>query len=166
MLLILISITAFLITLITHVYIFRKFRHINSDTVITLIIFLSGFIINCLFIFWLNKFDRNFQFPLTEISVYLLLSIIFIIFFLYTYLVEEAPTATILSVLGKKKRISEKEINFYFSNSKLINSRLKDLLKQNFIIFSKKRFLVLKKGRAIAKIINFYRSILGWKNFG
>lgn len=162
----LVSIILFLLTLFVHVIAYRKVKKFKSDTQVTLLIFLIGSIISAFFICWLSKNKYFSILPLTSIFIYLLLSLIFIIFFLYTYLVEEGPSSTILSVLKKKRKIPEQQIYDYFSDSRLIGSRMKDLLKQGIVIEKNKRILIQKKGKLIADLINIYRKMLGWQNFG
>lgn len=162
----LVSIVLFMTTLFVHVVAYRKVKKFKSDTAITFLIFSIGLIISAVFICWLGKYKIFPILPLTSIFIYLLLSLIFIIFFLYTYLVEEGPSSTILSVLKKKRKIADSQIYDYFSDSSLIGSRMRDLIKQGTVVEKNKRIFIQNKGKLIATLINIYRKMLGWQNFG
>ena len=151
---------------------FEKFK---SETKITILVFTAGLIITGILITLIYYQKISFfgggklwlqPIPMTAITVYILLSATFIIFFLYSYLVEESPTSTILGVLRKKEKVSEKEINSYFSDYKLIKLRLVDLLNQKAIKEKNKHLVILKRGKIAAGFIRSYRNILGWTNFG
>lgn len=162
----LVSIILFMTTLFVHVMVYRTVKKFKSDTEVTLFIFSVGFINSAILICWLSKDNYFSILPLTSIFIYLLLSLIFIIFFLYTYLVEEGPSSTILSVLKKKRKIPERQIYDNFSDTKLIGSRMKDLIKQGIVVEKNKRIFIQGKGKLIANLINVYRKMLGWQNFG
>src|SRR3989344_7225281 len=103
-----VSISAFILTLICHIIIFRMFEKFKSETKITILVFTAGLIITGILITLIYYQKISFfgggklwlqPIPMTAITVYILLSATFIIFFLYSYLVEESPTSTILGVL-------------------------------------------------------------------
>ena len=167
------AIIIFMLSLIVHIGVFRLFRKLKNEASVSLIIFFTGFIIASAVIF--RSYSQNMAervglwiTPLlwTAVVFYFLLALSYIIFFLYSFLVEESPTSTILGLLRKKRKVSEKEIFANFSNAKLIETRLTELIGRNIIRKDKKLLRVSKKGEVIAGVFKYYREILGWKNFG
>src|SRR3989338_2957045 len=109
MIYIFVSTAAFILTLICHIIIFRMFEKIKSESNV-LLTFLSGFVLNCIIIFYLNSLEFNYiKIPLTAIWLYFLLSLAFIIFFLFSFLSEESPSSTILGLLKKRGKIRERD---------------------------------------------------------
>ena len=166
MIYIFVSTAAFILTLICHIIIFRMFEKIKSESNV-LLTFLSGFVLNCIIIFYLNSLEFNYiKIPLTAIWLCFLLSLAFIIFFLFSFLSEESPSSTILGLLKKRGKIRERDIYSSFSEAKLIRMRLSELTHQKIIEEQNNNFIILPKGKIIANVVNFYRKILGWEIFG
>lgn len=100
------------------------------------------------------------------IIIFLLLILIFILFSVSALMGDESPTSKILLLVKQKRNMSYDEIRTKFQNEKLIKMRLNNLVSIGWIKKTRQSYFVLPKGIIIARIIQFYRKLLGWSDFG
>lgn len=100
-----------------------------------------------------------FLYPLTSLTLYVLLSLIAVFFYLTPYLGGETPASMILAALHEHKRHSYKELRNLFTEEQLIGKRIEDLLSTGCIVQRKGTLRVTAKGRHLLGVIRIYQKL-------
>lgn len=174
MLYIFFSLTIFVLTIVLHITLANLFPRYLDKSRNTLITYIFGLFINISLILYLwqlfRLYDSNnlwfLPLPGVAIFLYVLLSLAYLIFFLSPFMGEVSPTSTIVLLLKSANQLSKKKIASYFTDYNLVDKRLEKMIVLGWIIKSRDTYLSTYKGGMIAKIIKFYRKLLGWNSFG
>lgn len=149
MLYLLLSFIFFLLTALVHVLVKRL-------TILPL-----GFVLNAIFMFWINK-----PLPLTGIVIYGLLVFLYVIYFKSINLNEPSPSAAIYLLIKNQGEQTEREVLSKFSDKRLVINRLTDLEMEGFIKKREGRLYLTSKSFYLIKFFIFYSKILGLKEGG
>lgn len=154
------SLMIFILSVLLHILICRFFDKLQIRSFKSVLIFPLGLFILILPNPWKDDFI------LTPVAVYILFSIIWSLLFISVYYRDVSPTFKILSLAGRKKRFSLKEVTGIFSDRELIFNRLEGLISSGQIKKNKDSYYVTAKGVKLIFLINIYRKILNWNQGG
>lgn len=166
----------FIFCTVIHIWLHRLLQKNKIKTLKTCFIFVLGGLINIGFMFSITGNQNalsnetlnwwTLPLPLTSVFIYFLLSISYVLTFIYPNSKQISPTYKIILLLQKKKSLSEKEILSCFSDKELIFGRLRFLVSHGFVKELEQNFVALPKGKKFDRIINFYRRLMSWDKGG
>jgi hypothetical protein len=163
------STIAFFVTIGLHVFIFRTFGIFTKRKNKLYSVFVIGFIIHSAIVFGFFPISllRNGEFlPLTSSCLYILLCMIYLIYFLATFSGEEGPSLKIYLMMRRYKKRNYHQISKQFSQHEVVEKRLNSLTCEGFVRYENNRYYVNKPGKRLVRLIESYRTILGWHSSG
>jgi hypothetical protein len=167
------SLLAFIVTIIIHLLFCRILLVFGKKSIKSLGIFIVCLIFYISFLHVMNKsvfFSQKglWYIPLPWVSVvfYILLLLFYFIYFMSTFSGEESPSLKLYSLLKNGQQLSLSQIVHEFPKVEMIDMRLRSLESGKFIMQKKNNFTVLKRGKILAGIFSWYRSLLDWKSSG
>lgn len=178
------SIFTFILTIVLHIILSNIIPRFLAKMRNTLLVYVLGFFINAFFIYFLqnlfinsdifnsgSKINYNVNnllfLPLlvTANIIYILLSLAYLLFFLSPFMGDESPSSKIFLLL-RRGDLSDRQIVSNFSNQKLIEQRLEDMIDVGWLRKSGNIYVCTSYGRVISGMIRFYRKILSWDFYG
>lgn len=147
----------YLITVFIHALIYRFFSRQNFFRK-TLLVFSAGTVI----VFWLNS---NNSYTYSATLLYFLLISLHLVFFTSPLLGDEGPSAKINFLLDKNKKMSGKELVNSFTDDDLIIKRLREM-EGRLITKKSGKYFLTDKGNKLMTLVNFYRHLMAWGDWG
>jgi hypothetical protein len=161
-----VSIALFILTVIFHNVFHRLLLKYHIITFKSVGIFLIVFFV--LVVSALLEFKGIFhiRINLTIITLYLILSLDYIVVISSPFLGDEGPSSKIVFLLKKHKSLSKDNIINKFSNERLIKKRLNDLTRSKLIEKRNNKYFIISGGKRLVSLIKIYRKTIGWKLVG
>ncbi len=170
-----ISIMVFLAVSVIHVGIYRMLKKIGIKSFKTVIIYVLGFLLLS-FVSWPivssaaylahNTAGLDVLLPFSSLLIYLLVSILAIMFFTSPYTGDISPTLQIIRLLKRNGAMSNKDLLDSFSADELIDNRLRFLVQSGYVQKKRASFYITPKGLRLISVINMYRKWIKWKSSG
>lgn len=152
---VLISVACFIVAVVVHVVIHRLTRSV----VAAIGAYTAGLVL-------LLSVTRETLYPVTGVFLYCFLVVGYLLYFLSYLNDAESPSAKVLEIVRSRGPVSEDQIVSRFTNEELIGMRLTRLIRSGWLVGSKRRVRVTRKGVAIAGFFAWYRRLLRWDEGG
>lgn len=117
-------------------------------------------------VWYIDPVSSSIPLPLTGIFLYIFCSVAYLTMTGTPSLGDESPTTTIVLVLRRKGRLTEKQIFSLFTYQDAIGKRVNDLLDGQWIQKKGNALVATWRGRLIASFFTSYRRILGLSEGG
>lgn len=98
--------------------------------------------------------------PFSSTLLYILLSIIYLVYFINASSGEDSPSGRIYMMVKKKGPMTGKQIEREFSASQLIGKRLNSLTSANLLVKEGVVYKASPKGRLLVEAISLYKRVL------
>lgn len=175
MIYIFISVVAFILATVIHLFVHRFFVLLGHKTFKSVAVYGFG-LISLLLIFSSKVSDNLFPaltdtwlrvpLPLAGIVLYSLFSILYIMLFTSPYTGDVSPSIQLFLLIKRIPGINHQAILHEFSEKELIGHRLHNLVRTRYIQKLDNRYYVSKKGQTVIRLIESYRHWLRWTSSG
>ncbi|OGG04283.1 hypothetical protein A2Z33_03990 [Candidatus Gottesmanbacteria bacterium RBG_16_52_11] len=135
--------------------------------------FISGGLLNWMVLNTLPRLGHSgwaallmYPLPLTATVIYVVISVIYILYSGSAVYGDYSPSAKIYLYLVKRGRATEKELKKLFSDTELVTNRINDLIHMGFVGRKSDAYFVSTKGKFLYILIEIYRRIIGWRSSG
>jgi membrane-bound ClpP family serine protease len=154
----LITLGIYFISCSIHIAVYRLLQRRQMRSAGVYGIGLAGFAV-----LWLTK---TLEYPLTSITLFVLLSAGMIWISFGNYLGGETPASMILSSYKKKRSQTARELESLFTTRGLIWKRVDDLEKAGLVTQKNNHLRVTPKGQSVASCIRLYQAVFNRKTIG
>jgi hypothetical protein len=163
----------FILTALIHIILSRRYFLIGRKIKFfwgTFVFGLGGFIVfQYILIHSGIFFERRLLYipiPFSACLSYIFLSFLYFIYFLSTFSGEESPSVKLYLLLKNGQKRTYKQIIGSFTDNEMVGVRIRSLITDKLINRSKSSYKILPKGKIVAQLFMWYRSLLGWKSSG
>ncbi len=169
MIFLLIAVSFFMVCILLHIQLHNFLAKRNIMTLKTVYIFIAGALLLAVTLQTLGPFVRSItaisdaiKEPLffSSLCLYILLSVSFTIFFASPFLGDESPSSKIYLLLKKNGTMTKEELLSYFTDKEIVLKRIDNLIFVGWIEVKNNHLRVTKKGKFIASLIFFNRTLL------
>ncbi len=172
---ILIAVSFFLLSVVCHVFLHRLLVRWRVNAIFSTAVYIAGFVMMGTIFFPTISTEKSNEvarslwstpLPLTSLILYTLLSCFHLVFYTSPLLGDKSPSSRIILYIRKKGSLSYNEIRRSLIDTPLITKRLDDLVAARWIERGKGRYRLLPIGLLLTRILETYRSVVGWKSSG
>jgi hypothetical protein len=161
-----ITILIFIFAAISHILIHRLLVQMGVATFKTMLVFGVLFGLLIFLLYFIFPVEKVADIRYSSIIFYILLSMAYIVVTATPSLGDESPSSRIILFIKKSGSLTKKEIIGDFSDKLLVEKRISDLLKSEYIRKQDQRFIITQNGKKLMILINLYWKILRWELVG
>lgn len=155
------SILLFICVTGVHIVVYRVLVACGVKTIKTVAIYGFGLIV----LSWL-LLTKHSPFPLTAITVYVLVSMLYIMLFTSPLFGQIGPSVKVFLLAKKYPGITKTEILKHFTDKELIDERVQLFISLGLLTKKNNVFTATARGQSIARIVALYRNIFHWRSGG
>lgn len=161
-----VTIIVFAVAVIIHILLFRYLLSRGHRSFIPALVFVGIFMSMIIIIGKPTQIGMFVEYKITALTVFVLLTMSYMVMTASLILGDESPSSKIILEVEKKPGISESKLITLFSDKKLVDKRLEDMLSSGMITQRGRSFMILPKGQILVFYVTLYHKLLGWKELG
>ncbi|OGG08685.1 hypothetical protein A2154_01695 [Candidatus Gottesmanbacteria bacterium RBG_16_43_7] len=162
----LISVLIFLIGVFLHVLIYRIILTFGVRSFSSAAVFVLILAVYIILLFFTPQYLPVVEYKITSVMVYISLSVSYLALSASLILGDESPSSKIVLEVERHPGIKQNDLIKLFSDSKLVDKRLEDMLSSGMIAKHNQSYTILLRGRLLVFYVSSYHNLLGWKELG